>query len=260
MTPVARGSEGGVTEGEAKRLGEIAETALDVARAAGELILRHYHAVEAELKADGSHVTVADREAEQLIRERLARHFPAAAVLGEEFGGERRPLPGDQWIVDPLDGTTPFVLGLPLFGVLLGLLRDGDPVVGVAHFPALGETLWAARGGGCWHQRAGVEARRVRVDPVGELGRAFVSVSGVHRSELDATATGPRLRLASLASAAGRFRVVGDSIQHGMVCQGRLHDAYDAIKQPWDTEALVPCEREAVGVAASLEADDAGEV
>ena len=68
------------------------------------------------------------------------------------------------------------------------------------------------------------------------------------------------MSLAPLAAAAGRFRVVGDCIQHGLVCRGRLHLAVDAMMQPWDTAALVPCVREAGGVAASLEGDQSGVV
>jgi len=249
-----------VTDARNPELSEILETARDVARAAGELILPLYQHVEAELKADGSHVTAADRRAEELIRDRLGRHFPDATILGEEFGGERRPVAGDQWVVDPIDGTTPFVLGLPLFGVLLGLLRDGEPVVGVAHFPALGETLWAASGSGCWFARGAAEPVRVRSDAVRDLSRAFVSVSGVHASELEADAGARRLALAPLAAAAGRFRVGGDCIQHALVCRGRLHLAVDAIMQPWDIAAMVPCVREAGGVAASLAGDEANVV
>jgi histidinol-phosphatase len=89
----------------------------------------------------------------------------------------------------------------------------------------------------------------------GERGRA-----GVHRSELDPGGKGSPLSLAPLAAAAGRFRVVGDCIQHGLVCRGRLHLAVDAMMQPWDTAALVPCVREAGGVAASLEGDQSGVV
>lgn len=244
---------------DATELEGIAEIALDVARAAGDLVLPLYQNVEVELKPDGSHVTEADRRAEELIRERLGRHFPGAAILGEEFGGDRRPVPGDQWVVDPVDGTTAFVLGLPMFGVLLGLLRDGDPVVGVAHFPALNETLWAASGSGCWFRGGDRDPQRVACEAVGSLGEAFVSVSGVQRSELDPRHE-PEVRLRSLAAAAGRFRMGGDCVQHGLVCRGRLHVAVDAIMNPWDTAALVPCVREAGGVAAGVGGDEAGVV
>lgn len=158
---------------------------------------------------------------------------------------------GDQWIVDPIDGTAPFVLGLPSFGVLLGLLRDGDPIVGVIHMPALGETVFAARGAGCWYRRQDREPVRVRCAPDVELAHAYVSVSTLQASELG-DARRPRMRVAPLLARAGRFRPVGDCVQHALVCRGRLHVAVDPLMSPWDSAALVPCVREAGGAAADL--------
>ncbi len=235
-----------------RELSEIVDFAVDLARRAGELVMTHYREVAVEWKPDGSEVTEADRRAEVLIREALERDFPDAAILGEEYGGEKAPCPGDQWIVDPIDGTTAFTLGVPLFGTLLALLRDGEPVVGVIHMPALAETLYAATGHGC-HWRLGDEAPvATRCDPVGKLADAFASSCGLHASELEPVPGRPNYRLGPLVAACRKFRVVGDCYQHLLVCRGRLHLAIDAIMEPWDSAALVPCVREAGGVVSGL--------
>ena len=106
--------------------------------------------MHADFKADDSPVTIADRQAEALIRERIAEAFPSHAIVGEEFGVTETAGASHRWFVDPIDGTKSFVRGVPLYGVLLGLEIEGRVEVGVACFPALGEMISAASGEGCW--------------------------------------------------------------------------------------------------------------
>ncbi len=228
------------------------ELARRLAREAAGVIMPFFRSVAVEHKRDGTEVTEADRRAEEHIRAALMRAYPAAAVLGEEFGGDQLPVSGDQWIVDPLDGTASFALGLPTFGTLIGLLREGDPVVGVVHMPALGETVYAAKDAGCWFELAGETPTRLQIAPVGSLGKAFVSAGGLHASILQPV---PGLRpypLDKVVAGAKKFRVVSDCIQHVLVCRQRLHVAIDPVMSPWDSAALVPCVREAGGVVCSL--------
>lgn len=223
-----------------------------LAREASGVIMPFFRTVAVEHKPDGSEVTEADRRAEERIRVEIQRAHPHAAVLGEEFGGDRRPVSGDQWIIDPLDGTASFVLGLPLFGTLIGFLRDGEPLVGVVHMPALGETVYAAKGAGCWFEPEGEPPQRLQCEPVGSLGKAFVSAGGLHASALQPV---PGLRpypLDRVIAGARKFRVVSDCIQHVLVCRQRLHVAIDPVMSPWDSAALVPCVREAGGTVTSL--------
>ena len=106
-----------------------------------------------EWKADQTPVTLADREAERLIRGIIARAFPDHAILGEEDGETAGSAPV-RWIVDPLDGTRTFVRGVPLYGTLIGVEVRGEPAVGVVYLPALDEMVGAARGLGCtWNGR-----------------------------------------------------------------------------------------------------------
>lgn len=89
-------------------------------------------------KADKTPVTEADRQAEQVLRQAISQAFPGHAILGEEFGGTASD--GYCWVIDPIDGTRPFLAGKPSFGSLVGLCLDGQPVAGMIDLPALAET------------------------------------------------------------------------------------------------------------------------
>src|SRR5580658_6436460 len=130
--------------------------------ASDRITLGHLNRVKTLHKADGSEVTMADRAAERLLRRHLRSAWPRDAVLGEEYGGELTRV-GRCWLIDPIDGTASYVLGLPMFGTLISLLIDGEPVFGCIHLSALRETTYAARGHGCWLKYEGASARRVRV-------------------------------------------------------------------------------------------------
>ncbi|QDU61619.1 Histidinol-phosphatase [Planctomycetes bacterium Pan216] len=226
--------------------------AMKLARAAERKIMPHFRRCAVSIKPDGTEVTAADREAEEAIRERLVDRYPDHDILGEEFGQGGIAGAARQWLVDPLDGTASFTLGIPLFGTLIALLEEGDPVVGVIHMPAIKETLFAARGGGCWYQEGDQEPVRVRVDPVTSLDEAYVATGGLHGSEVEHEEGQPPYKILDLVRAASRFRFVTDCLQHGLVCRGRLHVAVDTLMAPWDIGALVPCVEEAGGIVSNL--------
>ncbi len=133
-----------------RELEELTGVARRAAEVAGEIVMPLYdQRLTVELKADGTPVTAADRRAEEAMRELFARETPGFGVLGEEQGES----PGDgrhRWVIDPIDGTKSFIHHVPLFGTLVALERDGEPVVGVVACPAVGETAWANRGGGAF--------------------------------------------------------------------------------------------------------------
>ena len=127
-------------------LADLLEVAVAAAHAGGERTLAHFNAGTAvDLKADGSPVTAADREAEAVMRKIIGAAFPTHAILGEEEG-ETPGAADTRWIIDPLDGTRTFVRGVPLYGTLVGVEVAGEPIVGVIHLPALGETVWLIPG------------------------------------------------------------------------------------------------------------------
>ena len=227
--------------------GDLLAFAVDVATQAGQVTLRWFRRdCAVETKADGSPVTVADREAERLVRETIASRFPADDLLGEELGASSRPhataasLAARRcWVVDPIDGTRSFVRGVPLFGVLLALVEAGTPVLGVIHLPALGETVAAARGEGCWHNGA-----RARVSTEARLDRALVLTTDVEGIERRHGAVGwERLRLA-----VGSVRTWGDCYGYALVATGRAEVMLDPVMAPWDVAPLAPILEEAGGV------------
>src|SRR5689334_22131818 len=126
------------------------------------IILHYLHRAQASRKSDGSEVTIADKKAGRMLRGLLHAAWPEDAVMGEEYGG-KVTRQGRCWLLDPIDGTASFVLGMPMFGSLVSLLIDGEPVFGCIHLPALHETTYAALGHGCWFSRNRGKAKRVRV-------------------------------------------------------------------------------------------------
>jgi histidinol-phosphatase len=233
------------------------DLALSLARTAEDEILPRFRSVAVSRKPDGTEVTEADREAERVMRDRLADERPDHAVLGEEFGDTGPDDASYRWVLDPVDGTAGFTIGVPLFGTLVALLEKGEPTVGVIHFPAIGETVYAARGEGCWFRTEEGE-QQVHVDAVDTLDDATVTTTALHSSDVTATADQTPYRLTDLVRQAGKFRFVTDCLQHALVARGRTHAAVDTLMHPWDIAALVPCVREAGGVAVPLDpsADD----
>jgi histidinol-phosphatase len=219
-------------------------------RAADGEILPRYRRTAIAYKADGTEVTAADRGAERALRRVIAAAFPEDAIVGEEFGGTR-PARGRCWLIDPIDGTAQFALGLPTFGTLVGLTVDGIPEFGCIHLPVIGETTYAARGHGCWFRDGARRPRRVHVAAAKRLARARLSVTSLKCSDL-AHARGP-LRLSALFPAAGRVSFVGDCTQYALLCRGLIDAALDPLMHPWDVAALVPCVQEAGGALAPLD-------
>ena len=124
------------------------ETALSWLKPVSREILNWFQKeITVQQKADQSPVTIADQRAEEILRQKIHRHFPDHGIIGEEFGEEEATREW-VWTVDPIDGTRSFIQGLPLFATLLSLLHKGEPVMGIICLPALGETVWAVKGKG----------------------------------------------------------------------------------------------------------------
>lgn len=218
-------------------LASLLDFAIDAAFQAGRSTLAHFQTgVGAERKPDRSLVTIADREAEQVLRRLIESRFPSHAVLGEEYGGDDRDAT-HRWVIDPIDGTNSFVRGVPFYGTLVGLEVSGEPVVGAAYFPALDEMVAAATGEGCrWNGRT---ARVSAVATLEEACVAYTDVAGV-RARL-----GPRWD--RLTARAGLIRGWGDCYGHCLVATGRAELMIDPQMNPWDCAALVPILQEAGG-------------
>ena len=205
--------------------------------------------VAVRTKQDGSEVTEADRAAERLLRRRIRAAWPRDSILGEEYGGEITAR-GRTWLIDPIDGTASYVLGLGTFGTLLAVLVDSEPVFGCIHLPAMGETTFAGSGCGCWLWRGRGRARRVRVAAPRGLAVASVGLTSFKASDLSRR-PGP-WRISALARAVGRVRLVGDCVQYALLCRGALDAAIDPRMSAWDIAPLVVCVREAGGSVGEL--------
>lgn len=222
-------------------LDDVLDAAREFAVEAGGITLRHFgHVLESRDKADGTPVTRADREAERLMRERIQEGFPSHGIVGEEFG-EEKPGARIRWILDPIDGTRSFMRGVPLYGVMIGVEVDGEPRVGVIHFPALDETVSACLGLGCsWNGAA-------------------ASVSGVDRlSDAAVLTTDPRTAPTlsgweALRDEAGLVRTWGDCYGHCLVATGRAEAMVDPELALWDAAPLLPIVAEAGGRFTDLE-------
>jgi histidinol-phosphatase len=214
------------------------EVALDAARKAGEFALGYFdQGVAVEWKPDQSPVTLADKGAEQLLRETLLARFPGDGFLGEEFG-DTPGTSGYRWIIDPIDGTRSFIRGIPIWATLVGLEYKGELIAGVAYSPALKQTFHALRGEGAYRDQ-----RRIRVSDVRSLDKAHVYYSSVSWF----TAAGRDRQFLELVRRTERQRGFGDYYGFLMVAQGSGEIMVEHGVHAWDLGALVPILEEAGG-------------
>jgi histidinol-phosphatase len=223
--------------------------ARELALLGGAIALERYrNHPPATRKGDGSWVTEADVAAEQAIRSRLAEARPDHNVLGEEDGlhaaDGSAAIPGrPTWVVDPIDGTHSYMIGIPLWATLVGLVVDHEVVVGVCHAPGLGETYEASAGGGA---RMNGEPIAVRTTPMDEA----MVVSGGLRSMQE---HGLEAFYRELAAATWRVRGLGDFWGHVLVARGAAQIMIDPTARTWDTTAVEVIVREAGGTVTQVD-------
>ena len=217
-------------------LNDLLQVAIDAAYAAGRRTLAYFNTrLDVELKADNTPVTCADREAEEMIRKTILRHFPSHSILGEE-GGIHTGDPGYKWIIDPIDGTKSFISGVPLYGVMIGVELNGRPMVGAVYMPAMDEMVAAATGQGCtWN------GREAHVSTTNDLKQAVISSTSIMTAQSRSDA------FSTIASKAKVVRGWGDCYGHCLVATGRIDIMLDPRMNPWDCAPLIPILQEAGG-------------
>lgn len=217
---------------------ELLSFAEQLGREAGELTQRYFkEGFTPERKADRSYVTVADRAAERYLRARIEQAFPDDGILGEEEV-ERSGESGRRWILDPIDGTYSFVHRVPLYGVLIGLEVDEEPILGVVNLPGLGDLVSAIKGHGCFWNGERVQTSSVRM-----LDEALLLATSFEACQEHQAAAGvKRLRRKVNAS-----RTWGDCYGHILVATGRAEIMLDPVMSIWDCAALLPILEEAGG-------------
>jgi histidinol-phosphatase len=199
-----------------------------------------------ESKPDLTPVTDADRSAEDLLRSQLSHIRSRDAVLGEERGAAGHST--RQWVLDPIDGTKNFVRGVPVWATLIGLVEDGEPVMGVVSAPALKRRWWAAKGQGAWAGTSLMRARQIRVSSVPAVAEASLSYSSLD-GWLHHDRGGQFLEL---QSSFWRSRAFGDFWSYMLVAEGAVDAACEPELEVHDMAALVPIVREAGGRFTSL--------
>jgi histidinol phosphatase-like enzyme (inositol monophosphatase family) len=229
-------------------ISERLEFAVAIAREAGDGTLRYFRRqdLNVERKADQSPVTVADRDAEQLLRERIGEQFPGDGIIGEEFGTHGGTT-DYRWVLDPIDGTKSFIHGVPLYTTLVAVLKGDDPVIGVIHAPAVGETVYAAKGAGCWYlSGSSTEPQRVRVSEVAQLREGLLVTTELESFKKNARPDALEVFL-RLQQASRVARTWGDGYGYLMVATGRAEVMIDPIVNLWDAAPLLTIIEEAGG-------------
>lgn len=202
-------------------------------------------------KADDSPVTRADKEAEELLRKRIEAACPNDTIIGEEFD-DKPGTSGYTWYLDPIDGTESFVRGVPLFGTMVALTHDDEPIAGVIDFPALGEIVYAAKGTGTWWATNSRDASRIadldlregHVSKTAALSDAAASTTGLAHLFEEGGVAEQWQALMKLVNVA---RGYGDCYGHYLVATGRVDIMLDAVMNIWDNAPLLPIVTEAGG-------------
>jgi histidinol phosphatase-like enzyme (inositol monophosphatase family) len=190
-------------------------------------------------------VTEADRRIEALIRQRLGARFPSHRIVGEEYGdiGE-----GDTyWVIDPIDGTRSFISGMPTWGILLGLVDEGRPSVGIMHQPYTDESFLADHAGGAFHRHQGRES------PLHARAEAILSdavLYSTHPSMLQRAGVLAQYR--QLAARCRLQRWGGDCYGFALLAQGCIDLMVDGLLMPYDIVPLIPIIERAGGVVTDL--------
>ncbi|WP_107759562.1 histidinol-phosphatase [Dickeya sp. Secpp 1600] len=192
-------------------------------------------------------VTDADREAERAIRALITEHYPEHAILGEEFGATGS---GDiQWILDPVDGTRPFLCGLPVWGTLIGLLYQGRAVMGMMSQPFTGEAFWAD-GRHAWYRGPQGDERRLATRKNVPLGQAIL-----HTTSPEPIERHPQIRFAELTGRTLMTRYGGECYAMAMLAAGHIDICLEYALQPYDIAAFIPIVEQAGGVVTTLQGE-----
>jgi len=211
-----------------------------------------FGAVDLEIatKPDMTYVTESDRAAEEAIRRTLKSSRPRDTVLGEESGetpgtAESR---GRRWIIDPIDGTSNFVRGVPVWATLIALEDDGEIVAGCVSAPALGRRWWASKGGGAHTGKSLMKSRPMQVSQVSRIEDASLSYASLGGWE----EIGKAQALLALLRRCWRTRAFGDFWSYMLLAEGAVDIAAEPELKLWDMAALDIIVREAGGRFTSL--------
>jgi histidinol phosphatase-like enzyme (inositol monophosphatase family) len=219
------------------------QAARDFAVEAGKLTLNYFQSdrFQVERKSDKSPVTIADRESELCLRERIANNFPEDAIVGEEFGATEGTS-GFRWILDPIDGTKSFISGVPLYGTMVGVEFHDECQIGAVYIPGLDEGVYACVGEGCHYQKSNNPSQLARVSQRTLADGLFVTSEVATFGKRQAAQVYLDLERQAYVS-----RSWGDCYGYLLVATGRAELMVDPILNIWDAAAVKPIIEEAGG-------------
>jgi histidinol phosphatase-like enzyme (inositol monophosphatase family) len=191
-----------------------------------------------DIKQDKSPVTEVDVNSEKIIKERILAKFPEDGFLGEE-SGETAGKSGRRWIIDPLDGTRPYIHGIPTYSILIALEDKGVLAAAIAHFPALNETYWAALGGGAF-----CGSEKLNVSQTAQIHNSMASSLGV----IEAAKEENGKKLFEALQKCDYFYGFMDAYSYICVAAGKLDFCVSLIDKPWDRAPAALIVKEAGGV------------
>lgn len=221
--------------------------ALDLARASATLVLPYYRKpLQIEDKNIGTSagfdpVTQADKAVEEMIRARVEARFPEHGMIGEEFG-KSRPDAEYQWVIDPIDGTRAFMMGLPTWGTLIGLTLQGKPLLGVMGQPFTGELFWSTEFSARTSGPLGELELKVR--PCAGLATAIMGCTSPSLFKTDSELS----RFHQVAAKTKMMRYGGDCYVYALVAAGQVDLVVEAGLQSFDVAALIPIIERAGGI------------
>lgn len=217
--------------------------ALRLADAADAVSMERFDApdLRVDVKADTSYVTEADLATERRLRDILREERPDDGVFGEEYG--EGAAASRQWIIDPIDGTSNYLKGIPMWATLIALSIDGVPRVGVVSQPAIGRRWWGATGLGAWTATDEGDPRRLSVSSVANVSDASISFQSIAQWD----GAGHLEALVRLTREVWRDRGYGDAWPYMLLAEGRLEFVAEFDVKEYDLAAHVPIVLEAGG-------------
>jgi len=226
---------------------EIKSFAKHLADESGKIITGYYRTnINIDTKLDDSPVTIADKKAEEKMRELIMKEFPSHGILGEEFGKYNEGAEY-QWILDPIDGTKSFICGTVTFGTLIALLKNGQPILGVINQPVLKEFLIGD------NITAELNGAAVKVRDCESIDKAILLTT----DHLNIEKYQDIKKFDALTHSVKLYRNWGDCYGYYLLATGFADIMMDPIMSVWDTMALIPVIRGAGGIITDYQGGDA---
>ncbi|MFO0704151.1 MAG: inositol monophosphatase family protein [Patescibacteria group bacterium] len=223
------------------------DLAIEAVKQAEKIILKYYGGeVQTEYKSDNSPVTIADKEAEKVIKDVIKNKSPDHSFLGEESGKESTTSEF-LWIIDPIDGTKNFTRGIPLFATQIALFHKNIPVVGLSYNPILKELFTASKGSGTF-----LNGEKVNVSNVNSISKAYTTFGGLKYF----TKNNLEKKIEEIATKSYYSRGIGDAWSYHLLARGAMDIMIEAETKIWDIAAVSVIIEESGGKVTDLKGNN----